>query len=89
MSVLYDEVYGVVCDTVYSVCGVYDVRGVMCVCMWCVCGVVCDVIHAVCVWWGDMVDAVCVWGVICDVMWCVWYACVVCVMRSVVFALYV
>lgn len=52
MSVLYDEVYGVVCDTVYSVCGVYDVRGVMCVCMWCVCGVVCDVLHAVCVWGG-------------------------------------
>ena len=32
-GVVYDEGYGVVCDTVYSVCGVvYDVRGVMCVC---------------------------------------------------------
>ena len=59
---VYDEVYGVVCDTVYSVCGVvYDVRGVMCVCMWCVCGVACDVVRAVCVW-GVIWQMQCVCG---------------------------
>ena len=45
---------------------VYDVRGVMCVCVWCVCGVFCDVVCGVRVVWFVM----CVCGVLWQ-MWCV------------------